>query len=277
MPKPLITVLTVNYNTSDFIELMLYSFSKLTVNPYEVIICDNGSKNKDISKLKMLTQKNDHVELFFRKQTKSGSIAHAEALDLLIEKVDTKYTVIMDSDCVFLLKNWDEILIKNIDNKTKITGSTSPENRRGNRIGGGNFPLPFAVLFETKVYKELNISCLPDDKIKGQDTCWQWEPGFISNGFRGKTFITRNTRDFKQGPFADLTGVEDFFTDEGELIASHFGRGSSSGAGKYFKQFKIPIISGCLRRCCGRIEKRKWIAKCYEIINEQSENCIKGK
>ena len=270
MPKPLITVLTVNYNTSDFIELMLYSFSKLTINPYKVIICDNGSKNKDISKLKVLAQENDCVELLFRQQTKSGSIAHAEALDLLIEKIDTKYTVIMDSDCVFLLKNWDEILIKNINDKTKITGSTSPENRSGNRVGGGNFPLPFAVLFETEIYKQLDLSCLPGDKAKGQDTCWQWMPGFTNNGFKGKTFITRNTRDFQAGPFGDLIATEEYYTEQEQFIAAHFGRGSSSGAAKYFKWLKIPVISGCLRRCYGRTEKKKWIDKCYGIINEQS-------
>lgn len=270
MAEPLITVLTVNYNTSDFIELMLYSLSKLTATPYKVIICDNGSKNKDISKLKISAQKNNNVELLFRQQTKPGSIAHAEALDLLIEKVDTKYTVIMDSDCVFLLKSWDEKLIEKIDDKVKVIGTTCPEDRCGQRIGAGAFPLPFAVLFETDVYKKLGIGCVSGDVKKGEDTCWQWKAKFTAGGYEGQTFITRNTRDFKKGPFRELTGIEEYYLDEDILIASHFGRGSSNGAAKYFKWFNIPVISAYIRRYYGRIEKKRWISKCCEIINEQS-------
>ena len=207
--------------------------------------------------------------MIFRQQTKPGSIAHAKALDLLIEQVDTKYTVVMDSDCVFLLKNWDEILINNIDDKTKIVGATSPENRTGNRIGGGSFPLPFAVLFETHIYKKLGISCLPGNTKKGQDTCWQWKTKFVESGFKGKTFITKNTRDFKKGPFAKLVGVEEYYLTENNLIASHFGRGSSKGAAKYFKWLKIPFVSRFVKGYYGNIEKNKWINRCYQIIDDQ--------
>ena len=38
-----ITIVTVNYNTLIFIELMIYSFVKLTRRPWNMIICDNGS------------------------------------------------------------------------------------------------------------------------------------------------------------------------------------------------------------------------------------------
>lgn len=248
---------------------MLYSLSELTANSYKIIICDNGSNKKDIKNLKRLAEKPKNIESIYRQQTESGSIAHAEALDILIEKVDTKYTVVMDSDCVFLLKNWDEILIKNINETIKITGSTSPANRKGNRIGGGCFPLPFAVLFETEIYKKLNISCMPRNIKEGEDTCWQWKPMFTQAGFSGKTLTEKNTRDFKDGMFGDLTGIANFFTDSGELIASHFGRGSSGGAAKYLKWLKVPVISRYIKRYFGNIEKKKWITKCYKIIDNQ--------
>lgn len=270
MVEPLITVVTVNYNTSDFIELMLYALRKLTFNSYKVIICDNGYKDKDILRLVKIAKENKGVELIFRQQNGPASKAHSEALDVLIGMVNTKYTVTFDSDCTFLLKNWDKRLIEKIDDKVKVIGTTCPEGRCGQRIGAGAFPLPFAALFETDVYKKLGISCVAGNVKKGEDTCWQWKTKFAAGGYEGQIFITRNTRDFKKGPFRELTGIEEYYLDEDILIASHFGRGSSNGAAKYFKWFKIPIISAYIRRYCGRIEKKRWISTCYQIINEQS-------
>jgi len=269
MVEPFITVVTVNYNTSDFIELMLYALRKLTFNSYKVLICDNGSKGRDILQLVKTTKENKNVEIVFRQQNGPGSKAHSEALDVLIGMVNTKYTVTFDSDCTFLLKNWDEKLIEKIDNEVKVVGSTCPQGRCGQRIGGGAFPLPFAALLETDVYKKLGISCVSGDVKKGEDTCWQWKSKFLEAGYSGKVLTAKNTRDFKDIVFSGLTGVENYYTDKGELIASHFGRGSCGGAPKYFKWLKIPIVSRHVKRCYANIEKKQWISKCYEIINEQ--------
>ena len=170
MPEPLITILTVNYNTSDFIELMLYALRKLTLNQYKVIICDNGSNKKDIRKITEISQKHQNVELILRQQAGTGSKAHGTALDVLIGMSNTKYTVTLDSDCTFLLKNWDVELIKLIDDKIKIVGSGFPSSDVENVIRGEGFPLPFASLFETEVYKKLNISCIPRDVNNKKDT-----------------------------------------------------------------------------------------------------------
>lgn len=269
MPDPLITVLTVNYNTSDFIELMLYALSKLTANPYKVIICDNGSKKRDILKLARIAKKNNNIELIFRQQSEAGSKAHGEALDILISMVSSKYTTILDSDCTFLLKGWDEKLIKKIDDKVKIIGSGFHSVDKEKRASGEEFPLPFASLFETKVYKTLAISCMPENVPNKKDTCWQWQHKFISGGYNGLTLTGLNTRYFKKGRFASVLVATEYYTPDGSLIASHFGRGSNSGAAKYFKWLKIPVVSGFLKRCYGKFEKKKWISKCYEIINEQ--------
>jgi len=265
-----ITIITVNFNTSEFIKLMLFALKALTKNQFKVIICDNGSNANQLLTLIKTVQQYDNIELLFRQQSTSGSIAHAEALDILIKKVQTKYTVIMDSDCTFLLNYWDEFLIKQINETTKIIGSSSPLKRKGKRIGGGDFPLPFAVFFETCIYKKLNISCMPGDFSKGQDTCWEWRSKFTNNGYKGKVFITHNTRDFKYGPFEDLTGIEEYYLKPEMLIASHFGRGATGGGAKYFKNFKIPFFSKYLKKLYGRYERNKWIKKCYEIINKNS-------
>ncbi len=269
MAKPLLTVVTVNYNTSDFVELLIYSLSKLTCNTYKLIVCDNGSAAGDIAKLNRLSKSNAEVELIFRRQCSSASIAHGRALDLLIAKSESKYTVVLDSDCVFLLQGWDVELVKSLAGGVKIIGSTSPFSRSGIRFGGGDFPLPFAALFETDTYKSLDISCVPGDVSVGQDTCWQWREKFSRAGFSGLTFGVRNTRDHKSGLFSDIVGVEEYYLFDGRLVAAHFGRGASFGAAKYLKWFKVPLFSTLLKRQFGKWDKRRWIKRCYGIIDSQ--------
>jgi len=278
MRNPLITVVAVNYNQSIlFVELMLYALDKLTFNDFEVIICDNGSNKKNIRLLKNYCEIYDNVKLIERQQSKSGSYGHAEALDFMIAMVDTNFTLVTEPDCALLIKNWDKILLKELDQETKIIGTTTPKDRT--RDGIGNFPLPFATLLETKAYRDLAISCMPREIEKGEDTCWQWKTAFLDHGYLGKTFVTKNTRNYKDGPFNKLTGIEEYYTDNGELIASHFGRGSEGGLAKYisrenqglriFLQTTIPQINRLLTRRTAQMEMRLWTEKCYQIIDRQ--------
>jgi hypothetical protein len=266
--KSLLSIVITNYNTLNFVKLSLFAIKKLTLNQYVVLINDNGSRPSEIVVLKKMADENSNIKVFLRKTSyKEASYAHAEALDLMIEKVETPYTVILDSDCTFLLRGWDQRLINCINDTVKIVGTSLPKGR--SCLKPYDFPFQFAVLFETETYRQLDISCMPREIKKGEDTCWQWKPKFVQGGYKGKILITKNTRDYKQGPFGDLVGVEEYYMDDGELIASHFGRGSSGGAAKYCKWLKIPVVSGYVKRYYGNIEKKKWISKCYKIINEQ--------
>jgi len=281
MSKQLITVVSANYNDSIFKELMLYAFNKLTFNTFRVIFCDNGSNYKNIEILRKLDNNYDNLTVIYQNQSKAGSHGHGEALDKMIHMVDTEYTVVMDSDCTFLMKNWDEYILNEIDEKIKIIGTSSPPDRAGIRIGGGDFPLPFATLFETAIYKSLNISCKPGDVINGEDTCWEWKTKYNKNGYLGKTFITKNTRDYKDGPFGALTGIEEYYTDNGKLIASHFGRGSSGGLAKYTskadkKYYRLmnafPYLENIYAKYRGEKEMQLWIEKCNNIIDCLEKN-----
>ena len=241
---------------------------KMKKNSYKVFINDNGSSAAEIAALKKLEKKHENIIINYR-ISHAGSRAHAEALDILISMADTPYAVVLDSDCTFLRKHWDKLMLSCIDEKTKIVGAATPVQRAGKRIGGGSFPLSFAVLFETHIYKELDISCLPGDITKGEDTCWQWEHKFINAGYRGHSFIAHNTRDYKNGLFKDFVGVEEYYYNEDTLLAAHFGRGSSLGGAKYLKWLRIPFISKLVKQHIGKWDKRRWIARCYDIINQQ--------
>ncbi|MCK9602780.1 MAG: glycosyltransferase [Candidatus Omnitrophica bacterium] len=267
--KYLLSVLITNYNTLDFIKLSLFALKKLTKNKYKVLINDNGSRKKEVDELKRIGDTNKNIFVNFRRaQHAHASYAHAEALDILIDMADTEYTVVLDSDCIFLLKNWDEALINGLNEKIKIIGTPLPQGRSG--LKPYDFPFQFAVLFETKIYKELEISCMPKDILKGQDTCWEWMPKFVNNGYLGRIFTVENTRDFKDGPFNKII-CEEYYIDNGKLIVSHFGRGSSGGIVKYYHKwyFNMPIISRAIRKYAASKQKKRWMDICYNLIVDQ--------
>jgi len=60
--KKKISILITNYNTVDFIKLSLDSIQALTKNPFQVIINDNGSNNKDIKELQNLEKQKNIYE-----------------------------------------------------------------------------------------------------------------------------------------------------------------------------------------------------------------------
>jgi len=265
--RPLITIVTVNYKTADFIELMLYSFLKLTKNNYKVLICDNYSSDQEMVRLAKVVQKYDNVEVIFRKQTSFGSIGHAEAMDLLVSKVTTPYFVTMDSDAIFLKKDWDDVLINRLDDTIKVIGTTLPPTAQNTKPI--DFPLVFAVLYETETYHRLNPSFMPGDikKDKSKDTGWEIREKYLADGFQGFVFDAKNTKESFDTPYEKLYCAV-YYLDE-MLMASHFGRGSSGGVAKYNNKwwFKIPILSRLIRKGIGLEEKKAWIDKSYQIID----------
>jgi glycosyltransferase involved in cell wall biosynthesis len=269
MTKELITVITVNYNTSDFIEVTLFALAKLTKNEYKVIICDNGSRYSDKRRLKRMVAKYHNVELFFREQSTRGSRAHGEALDILIDKIDTPYGVILDADASFLKKDWDEILINQLDDEIKIIGAPPVKNP----IKPTDFPLTYAVLFDTKVFKTLKIDMRPKNPKIGQDTGWEMREKFLENGYQGEVLEVRSTRVYKEGPFRNVICAEYYLEGYDGIFACHFGRGSSLGAAKYKewnRLLSLPVINFIVRKVKGYKEKKQWLSICREIIKAQS-------
>jgi len=267
MSKEKLTILTVNYNTSDFVGLILYSLKKLTSNKYKVIICDNGSNNKHLIALINAVKQYDNIEIIFRQQRSAGSIAHGEALDLLVSKVETDYFVVMDSDAVFLKKCWDEILISSLNEKVKVVGSTLPIENANKKPC--DFPMVFAALFETATFMKMNASFKPGNLIidKSEDTGWEIRDKYIKNGYSGITFDSYNTKFTKDAFFNDIYCAVYYYKKD--LIASHFARGSSDGVAKYNNKwyFRLPLLSRFIRKYIGKRERREWINKCYEIVD----------
>jgi len=272
MTEELLTVVIVNYNTADFIELSLFALANLTENKYKVIICDNGSRYFDKRKLRIIASKYSNVELVLRKQSARGSMGHGEALNILIEKINTPYGVILDADAIFLKKKWDEILINQLDDKVKIIGCPPVKNP----IKPTDFPSVYATLFDTGIFKSLKIDMRPksvkDAIEKGQDTGWEMREKFLKNGYKCKILDARSTRNYKEGPFGDIICAEYYLEGYDGIFACHFGRGATLGAAKYKDWnmlLSLPVINYIARRMKGYKDKKEWLIICKEIIERE--------
>jgi len=268
-----ITICITCYNDTEFIINTLYCLEKITKNPYKVIIRDNNSIIKNFIKLKKNIQKYPDVELYRVENFKEyGSIAHGISLNDLVNKIDTKYGVILDADCTFLLKDWDEILINNINEEYPIIGTQIDPHTDTNKPL--DFPSIVGILFYTQIIKELNIDFSPnyDDPENFMDTAYQLKEKYIENGYKGKIINCINTRYTKYGPFRKILSGEYYLNGYKDIFAAHYGRGASLGKGKYLKGWKkriylIPIIGSYLLTLKGKRDKKKWIKICKKIVN----------
>lgn len=263
-----VSILIVNFNSSDFVKLSLYALKKLTKNNYQVFIVDNGSQKKDYNKLEKIVEIYDNVFLERWDTDLRGSMAHGTALNHLVEKVNTPYFSILDADATWLIKNWDEILINKIDDKVKVVGTQAPPGKPQ------DFPLMFSIIFETETFKKMNIDFRPKDIQARQDTGFEMREKYLNSDFKGLNINFKSTRNFKNGYFRELIVAEYYLDGNEEIFASHFGRGSTLGAVKYMKSaikyfYMTPVIGKYFLKIKGENEKNKWIEICKKIINNQ--------
>lgn len=265
------SILIVNYNSSDFIELSLYALKKLSRYPYKVLIGDNNSEKRDYENLISFSKKYDNIDIEKYETKLTGSIAHGTALNKLIHKVNTPYFSVLDADATWLVNGWDELLINELNEKVKAVGTQAPLKK------AQNFPLMFAILFETETFRKLDIDFRPKKGNHRLDTGWELSEKYLNAGFTGKNLEYLNTRTYKKGPFQNIIAGEYYLNQNyNTIIASHFGRGSSLGKAKYNKSYKkiiykIPYFGSIMLRKKGIKERNKWLKICKNIIDEQQK------
>ncbi len=265
-----ITVVTVNYNTADFVGLLLESLRLLTKGPYRVIVCDNGSKLKDLRCLKALCKDEENVDIIFNQQSASGSTGHGEALDILASKIETPYFVVVDSDVVFLHKDWDAIWLSRMNDRVKAIGTEASGNKPK------DFPTLYAVLYETNSFRKIDSSFLPNMETYKNgvytDTGWQVRERFLNNGHEGETLEIRNTREYKEGPFRKFTSVGEFYLKgREEIFVAHYGRGATGGLPKFMSQKSaFKILGRILAWREARKEKKAWFNSVRQYLKTVS-------
>lgn len=263
-----LSILIVNYNSTDFIENSLYALCHLTKASFKVFLIDNDSRKSDYEKLKGIVGRyKSKINIYLKREKHNlrGSMAHGTALNQLIKMVDTPYFSVLDADATWLKKDWDEILIRKMSDRIKVIGT------QGIRLEQQDFPIMFAILFETKAFKELNIDLRPTNINTGQDTGWEMREKYKKRGYQAINLEFRHTRIYKKGPFKDILAAGEYYLD-GIIFASHFGRGSNPFAKKVIKTKNkiINLISMPINYLFWIKEKNKWINICKDITDNQT-------
>ena len=109
-----ITILIPHYKTLGLTKLCLYKLKKHTdLERAEVVVIDNGSNDDSTEYLKSL----DWIQFIERKDTskESGAEAHAKALDLGMEQVDTPFVLSIHTDTFFQRNDWLDFLLSKFD------------------------------------------------------------------------------------------------------------------------------------------------------------------
>lgn len=114
----MITIVTVNYNAYDFLELLIESIQRTSTN-CQVVIIDNSEYRKSINFA--------NIYQFFMEK----NIGHGKGLNLGVTKAlelfpNNQYIMFLDSDCHFLCSGWETAFISKMKNNHLIGAKGSP-------------------------------------------------------------------------------------------------------------------------------------------------------
>ena len=140
-------------NCEPYVKFLIDSINKTASSPslFEYILGINKySVNGDL--LKTFSPNIQTVNAF---DSDFGSISHGKCLDVIFEKMNSRYGMIVDCDVAFLQKGWDDIFKSLLVGKTVIVGSEYDGNKYM------NFPNVVGCFFLTKVLKKLKVSFAP--------------------------------------------------------------------------------------------------------------------
>jgi GT2 family glycosyltransferase len=111
------SIIILNYFGEKVIEKNIVSLINLNYpkNKYEIIVVDNGSKDKSKKILKKLAKKYSQIKLIFSPK----NLGFAGGNNLGIKEAKGKYVILLNNDCV-VDKNWLKNLIKTAEKDEKI-------------------------------------------------------------------------------------------------------------------------------------------------------------
>src|SRR5690348_10055891 len=92
----MVSLITVNWNSYDFLQLLIESVQQFTHIPYELIIIDN-SRNP-------ITVEGPHIYQFVIGE----NIGHGGGLNLGLQKASNEHIIFLDCDTHFLKHNWED-------------------------------------------------------------------------------------------------------------------------------------------------------------------------
>ncbi|MCD4653833.1 hypothetical protein K8T06_07840, partial [bacterium] len=155
-----ITVVTVNWYSTYYIRHLFQNLKEKAAEPEAIrfLIVDNTSD--DDENMNTLRNEWESLEVISPSITHhNGSVAHAHALDLALQKIRTEFTLVVDPDIHVFAANWDRNLITEIKHRNAFAaGAPYPFWKLGKYH---DFPSPVFILFRTQCFLELNQSWSP--------------------------------------------------------------------------------------------------------------------
>ena len=111
----MITIVTVNWNAPDFLNLMIESLQLYSHIPYELIVIDNSTEKREIQA--------QNVHQFFM----HDNIGHGRGLNHGVKKAyelfpKNPYLMFLDVDCHILCRNWENPLIAKLEEYDVLGG-----------------------------------------------------------------------------------------------------------------------------------------------------------
>lgn len=196
-----ITIISCNYNTKRFAELLVKSIKTFSSNNYKIVIMDNSIKQ----------------ELYDNKEYEvirpDKNMGHGPGLDYLINNhVKTKFTLIMDIDTHILRDGWDKDLI-DIMNKNDKIALIAPERCAAKPIHPGMMFVRTNIFVENNIFFHAIKLQHPDMEGMALDV-GQCAPILLSAKLKLQTFtLKRKVAIYKdtRGDTWELCGKPTFF------------------------------------------------------------------
>lgn len=149
-----ITVLTVVHKDSGLVKYLIDSLKKYSDILPKIIVCDNGGNKQ------YLDEYMGEITIVKNKpKSKDGANIHGESINKIFKMVSSKYTLIIDSDCVVLSDDWCKF-----DKKYKFISA-----KKGAKGGIDKHHFCF-TLFETEIFR--NIDFRPVHSRQKQKRPW---------------------------------------------------------------------------------------------------------
>lgn len=220
-------------NSQSYLLFLIDSIKKCTpdINSFEILLgIDNNSISSEA--LSQIKDKIPNIKTLSLQTKGTLSLGHGDILDQMLPHFSSKFSVFIDCDSAILINNWLEVLSSNLKGNKIIIGSEYEE-------GSGKylkFPNAIFMLFNTKIFKSLDISFKPSSPPR--DVGWEMPVKIKAAGYDGIPLDLISPRQEKTQSLMKFM-TEDMRGEEYQLngipICTHVGRSSS-------RDFNDPIV-----------------------------------
>ena len=158
-----ISFITASYNYEEYIGETIKSVLAQTISDWEMIVVDDGSKDKSVNLIKKFCKKDSRVRLFRHQGGKNCGLA--KTLQLGLEKSSGDWIVFLESDDT-IEPNYLEEKIKIINNYPTVKFIFNDVNPVGNQKGFEALNKNTACNYFEKMHERVNRMTFPQRPFK---------------------------------------------------------------------------------------------------------------